>query len=121
LRISGYGSDHPDWVAFGDDAAVAGGVVVSGDEGPAFCGDAIADPLTGLAATAAVVDALARGGGVIIDVSMAAVAATHADPIDGEVDGCRPRMPELPAHPGHELGADNSRVRDLVEARLVAC
>jgi hypothetical protein len=121
VRISGYGSEHPDWVAFGDDAAVAGGLVVALEDGPAFCGDAIADPLTGLAATAEVVDAMARGGGVIIDVSMAAVAATYADPIDGELDDCRPRMPELPAHPAHELGADNSRVRDLIEARLAAC
>jgi hypothetical protein len=121
LRISGYGSEHPDWVAFGDDAAVAGGLVVARDDGPVFCGDAIADPLTGLAATAAVVDAMARGGGVIIDVSMAAVAATYADAIDGELDDCQPRLPELPAHPAHELGADNTRVRDLIEARLAAC
>jgi hypothetical protein len=121
LRISGYGSEHPDWVAFGDDAAVAGGLVISGHDGPVFCGDAIADPLTGLTATAALLDALAAGGGVIIDVSMAAVAATYADPMDGGVADCEPRMPELPAHPAHELGADNTRVGDLVEARLVAC
>jgi CoA-transferase family III len=121
LRISGYGSEHPDWVAFGDDAAVAGGLVVARDDGPVFCGDALADPLTGLAATAAVVDAMAWGGGVIIDVSMAAVAATYADAIDGELDDCRPRLPELPAHPAHELGADNTRIRDLIEARLAAC
>ena len=121
LRISGYGSEHPDRVAFGDDAAVAGGLVNPGDDGPMFCGDAIADPLTGLTATAAVLDALSRGGGVIIDVALAAVAAVYAGSPHSGVDDCRPRMPEPAARPGPELGADNPRVRDLIEARLVAC
>jgi hypothetical protein len=121
LRISGYGSQHPERVAFGDDAAVAGGLVIGGEDGPLFCGDAIADPLTGLTATAAVLDALARGGGVIIDVSLAAVAADYAAALNGGVDDCRPRMPVLSARPARELGADNSRVRALIEARLVAC
>ncbi|MBV8967240.1 MAG: CoA transferase, partial [Mycobacteriaceae bacterium] len=121
VSISGYGRDHPDRVAFGDDAAVAGGLVIPGADGPVFCGDAIADPLTGLAATAAVVDALAAGGGVIIDVSMAAIAAAYAKSTGGEVEYCQARVPDLPAHRAHALGADNSRVRDLIEARAVAC
>jgi crotonobetainyl-CoA:carnitine CoA-transferase CaiB-like acyl-CoA transferase len=121
LRISGYGSGHPGRVAFGDDAAVAGGLVNVDEHHPVFCGDAIADPLTGLAGTAAVLDALTRGGGVIIDVSMAAVAATYAGLADTGVAECERRMPELPAQPARELGADNSRVRALVQARLVAC
>lgn len=78
LRITGYGAEHPDRVAFGDDAAVAGGLVVTRPDGPAFCGDAIADPLTGMQATAAVLDSLTRGGGDVIDVAMAGVAATYA-------------------------------------------
>ena len=121
LRISGYGSGHPGRVAFGDDAAVAGGLVNVDERGPLFCGDAIGDPLTALAGTAAVLDALARGGGVIIDVSMAAVAAGYADLPDRGVAECEARLPELPAEPAHELGADNSRVRALIAARLVAC
>jgi CoA-transferase family III len=121
LRISGYGSGHPGWVAFGDDAAVAGGLVNVDERGPVFCGDAIADPLTGLAATAAVLDALTRGGGVIIDLSLAGVAAAYAGPADSGAVEYERRMPELPAQPAHQLGADNARVRALIEARLVAC
>jgi hypothetical protein len=121
LRISGYGSGHPGRVAFGDDAAVAGGLVNVDERGPLFCGDAIADPLTALAGTAAVLDAVTRGGGVIIDVSMAAVAAGYADLPDRGVAEFQPRLPELPAEPAHELGTDNSRVRALIAARLVAC
>ncbi len=41
LRINGY-RDQPDRPAFGDDAAVAGGLVGAAADGPVFCGDAIA-------------------------------------------------------------------------------
>lgn len=121
LRISGYGSGHPGRVAFGDDAAVAGGLVNADERGPLFCGDAIADPMTALSGTAAVLDALTRGGGMIVDVSMAAVAAGYAHLPDSGVAECEALMPELAAQPAHELGTDNSRVRALIEARLVAC
>ena len=60
LRITGHGTDgeRADWVAFGDDAAVSGGLVGGTAEDPVFCGDAIADPLTGLHAALAVVESL---------------------------------------------------------------
>jgi hypothetical protein len=119
LRVSGYGGAQPDWVAFGDDAAVAGGLVSFGHTGPVFCGDAIADPLTGLAATSAVLDALASGGGVVIDVAMAATAAAYAG--DGPFETVQTHAPTLPSSPAHELGADSGRVRELIESRLAAC
>lgn len=78
VRITGYGPDHPDRVAFGDDATIAGGLAGVGAHGPVFCGDAIADPLTGLTAAHEVVESLQRGGGEVIDVAMAEVAATYA-------------------------------------------
>ncbi|MDT5321189.1 MAG: hypothetical protein QOD88_3711, partial [Mycobacterium sp.] len=53
LRIKGY-RDQPQRAAFGDDAAVAGGLVGAAADGPVFCGDAIADPLSGLEAARAV-------------------------------------------------------------------
>src|ERR1700729_150826 len=77
LRISGY-RDQPDRPAFGDDAAVAGGLVGGGADGPVFCGDAIADPLTGLEAARALGESLRRGGGEVVEVSMAQVAARYA-------------------------------------------
>jgi CoA-transferase family III len=53
ISITGYGREEPesDWVAFGDDAGVAAGLsamMAEPGEAPVFCGDAIADPLTGL-------------------------------------------------------------------------
>ena len=55
-----------------------------------FCGDAIADPLTGLEAASAVAESLGRGGGELIEVSMAAVAATYA---------ALPTLPSVCTHP----------------------
>jgi len=77
LSITGYGSGGPSAsrVAFGDDAAVAGGLVVWDDRGPCFCADAVADPATGLAATAAVLEVLDTRVEAVVEASMADVAA----------------------------------------------
>ena len=77
VSITGYGltGDRADWVAFGDDAAVAGGLAVVGGsyDAPEFVGDAVADPLSGIAAAVVAVRlAKARRAGVV-DVSMAGV------------------------------------------------
>jgi CoA transferase family III len=121
LRVTGYGTDgdKANRVAFGDDAAVAGGLVGAG---PSFVGDAIADPLTGLAATEAVLDALRRGGGEIAEVALAEVAANYACMECSVSEDIVPlRVPELPQQHAAELGADNARVRSIVEARLAPC
>ncbi|MCU1644347.1 MAG: hypothetical protein JWN03_4622 [Nocardia sp.] len=79
LSITGYGRDVPDRVAFGDDAAVSGGLVGRDEAGaPVFCGDAIADPLTGVCAALAVSAAVLAGGGQLIDLSMSRTAAAFA-------------------------------------------
>ncbi len=115
LRINGY-RDQPDRPAFGDDAAVAGGLVDTGDDGPMFLGDAIADPLSGLEAARAVGESLGRGGGEVIDVSMAQVAARYAAlPAGGTATATRPEVP-----PASLLGADNAAVERLVSERLGA-
>ena len=100
LSISGYGSGGRDAerVAFGDDAAVAGGLVSWDDDGPMFCADAIADPATGMVASAAVLGALADGGRWLIDVSMADVAWDLAGP----------------TMPGHDLDAARPTARRAV-------
>ncbi|WP_372515351.1 CoA transferase [Mycobacterium paraense] len=122
LRISGYDDLRP---AFGDDAAVAGGLVGAAADGPVFCGDAIADPLTGLEAALAVLESLGRGGGELIGVSMAAVAATYAAlPTEASVGPYPAPPPQAPppSPPAAGLGADNDAVRRLVsERRCLSC
>ena len=57
-------------MAFGDDAAVAGGLAVAaGGSAPVFVGDAPADPLAGLHAARRPL-VLADGAGACVDVSM---------------------------------------------------
>jgi crotonobetainyl-CoA:carnitine CoA-transferase CaiB-like acyl-CoA transferase len=86
VSITGYGREAFDGnrVAFGDDAAVAGGLVgFDATGGPVFCADAVADPLTGLRAAIAVVSSQLAGGGHLIDVAMAGVSADVARPGGG--------------------------------------
>lgn len=114
--ISGYGTRSSNRVAFGDDAAVAGGLVAWDGSTPCFCGDAVADPLTGLAGTAAVLSALESDGAWIIQASMADVAAGATDPalsVDG-LEPSPPRSSPVPPAPVPDFGADTDRVlRDL--------
>ena len=95
IGLSGYGREEPaaNWVAFGDDAGVAGGLSAllaasrgsgsdsdsgsgsDSDSGWAFCADAVADPLTGLHAALAAWSAWRGGGGVLVDVALQRVVA----------------------------------------------
>lgn len=79
LSITGYGRQEPaaGVVAFGDDAAVSAGLAfcVPDAEAPLFVGDAVADPLTGIHGALAVWAGLQRGGGLLLDLALAAVAA----------------------------------------------
>jgi len=78
VSITGYGREGgaAELVAFGDDAAVAGGLVAYDDDGaPVFAGDAIADPISGLCAAVGALQAVRDGGGVIVDVAMRDAAA----------------------------------------------
>ncbi|MGO4446997.1 CoA transferase [Mycobacterium sp. 2YAF39] len=122
LRITGHGTEGQcaNWVAFGDDAAVSGGLVRGADDDPVFCGDAIADPLTGLEAAVAVAQSLCRGGGELIEVSMSAVAAMYAElPAGCEIHCTAVPQPSIPAS---VLGADNGLVDRLItEKHLASC
>lgn len=75
VSITAYGRED-DRVGFGDDVAAAGGLVCRETAGtPLFCGDAIADPLTGLTAAVLASTAPAGGGGVLWDLAMSGVVA----------------------------------------------
>jgi crotonobetainyl-CoA:carnitine CoA-transferase CaiB-like acyl-CoA transferase len=77
LSITAYGREAPmgEWIGFGDDAAVAAGLVAMDAAGPCFCADAAADPATGLRAALAVVEHLEVGGRWLLDVALARTAA----------------------------------------------
>lgn len=80
VAITGHGwtGAGAERVAFGDDAAAAGGLVSWAEGTPAFLGDALADPITALAAAAGALRALEAGGGVLVDASLARAAAGAA-------------------------------------------
>ena len=70
IRITGHGHDS-NRIAFGDDAAVEGGLTAWDNTGPMFVGDALADPLTGLlAAVAALACSQSADHAWIVDVAM---------------------------------------------------
>jgi len=78
VAVTGYGLDS-DGVAFGGDAAAAGGLVAWDEAGPVFCADAAADPATGLYAAVGAL-ACARSGGGLVDVALSGVAQHLARP-----------------------------------------
>jgi hypothetical protein len=115
VSITGYGRDA-NRVAFGDDAAVAGGLVARDETGPCFALDAVADPLTGVVAATAVDRCLRAGGRWLLDVAMARVAAHVAgadrdarwEPGD-EADALPPRAAP-PIAPAPALGRDTAAI-----------
>jgi hypothetical protein len=86
LSITAHGRTDPqrDWVGFGDDAAVAGGLVARWRDTPCFVADAVADPLAGIAAAGAVMVALRKGGRWLVDCNLAGVSAHVAAAAVGE-------------------------------------
>ena len=127
VSITGHGRRAALRTAFGDDAAVAGGLVagwpaaIDGDDepgGPWFCADAVADPLAGLTAAVAALDRWQAGGGWLLDVSMAAVAAGCAGRPAGAWRGpVAPPRARATTGAARPLGADT----DAVLADLHVC
>ena len=118
VSITGYGRRGArfNWVAFGDDAAAAGGLLAIGADGaPRFCADAAADPATGLHAAVATLAALAGGGSHLIDVPLTNVAAFLVGParVASAVDTSHPiatPTARTPRGTGPSLGQDTERV-----------
>jgi len=75
VSLNGYGRKDPEenWIAYGDDAGVAGGLSylmreASGES--LIVGDAIADPLTGLHAAVAALSCHQQGGGRLLSLAL---------------------------------------------------
>jgi hypothetical protein len=117
VSITGYGRDPATAmrVALGDDAAAAGGLV-GWTDGPVFVADAVADPLTGLVAADAIVDAVTNGGRWLVDVALARVASVAApragDPVLRPMDSASLGRAVPEGAPPFELGADTDQVLD---------
>ena len=164
VSITGYGHAGlgAEWVAFGDDAGVAAGLAIATgcraaasrvrangsssapaekDLPPLFCGDALADPLTGVHAAAAAYESWRAGGGRLLDLALRDVVAhvlgdargagtaevlprQDADAWEvvagGERETVRVPRARRPAGRARLLGADTARVLadlDLEPAR----
>lgn len=134
ISITGYGREEPQagWIAFGDDAGVAAGLshtlyTLTGQA--LFCGDAIADPLTGLHAALLAWSSFVSGGGNLLAVALRDVVA-HCARFDAPVStqalherqrhwrehlrmaGVAAAPPRLrtPVRPARALGADTRAV-----------
>lgn len=113
ISLTGHGREQPERIGFGDDSAVAGGLVCHDRHGPVFCADAIADPSSGLVAAAACLEALAQGERWSIDIALADVAAHLAGPtLDLREVVERPGVLREASGQAPPLGQDTDEVLD---------
>lgn len=133
VSITGYGRDgeQGNRVAYGDDAGVGGGLSAAlrtAGHGLLFCGDAIADPLTGLHSALAGWASWQAGGGRLLDIALCQVvrhctrqplaASAPVERTGNEWQVLIDRIPWPVARPSarglvgraRALGSDNDRV-----------
>jgi hypothetical protein len=81
VSLTAYGrrGGWPNRAGFGDDVAVAAGLVAGPNRSPLLCGDAAADPIAGLHAAVAAAGSLLSGRSHFIDVSMRDAVASTLD------------------------------------------
>lgn len=95
VSITAYGAQGTaaERVGFGDDAAASAGAVFWHEGKPNFCGDALADPITGLLASVAAIGLLAAGVSGQIDISLAGAARWATDSDHDHAAGTEPASP----------------------------
>ena len=112
VSITGYGriGQRAGGVAFGDDAAVSGGLFL--EDPLAFVADAVADPAAGLVAAVAVLAALDSGSGVLLDVPLAGVARwlARGAPVPSGQQHAEPPRARPSGRRAADLGADTARI-----------
>ncbi|MER5197665.1 CoA transferase [Streptomyces sp. NPDC002755] len=130
VSVTADGRDSPR-VGFGDDVAAGAGLVARDADGqPVFCGDALADPLTGLFAAGLALSAPVDGRGRLFDVAMSQVVSatlapaqdsptrdtpTPGRPAPDTRASARPtRDTPAPDRPAPDLGAPGSSAGDAV-------
>jgi hypothetical protein len=123
ISISGFGAPQPHRIGYGDDAAVAAGLVALDENGPMYVADAVADPLAGLTAATLVLEAVVDRKRVHVDLALADVAAeatTLTEPLatNGELHNValprRRPVATAAASPGqHNELWGTARLRDL--------
>ncbi|MCR9094947.1 MAG: CoA transferase [bacterium] len=116
LSITGYGRAH-EWIAFGDDAAIAAGLgwaPGAAEDDPCFCGDALADPLTGVHAAVLALACASNGRGGLLEVSLRDVAAhSAATPIEAaEIEVGRVGADHVIREAGVETPVAPPRIRE---------
>jgi len=110
VSITANGRDSPR-IGFGDDVAAGAGLVAHDERGePVFCGDALADPLTGLIAAELAMSAPENGQGRLFDIAMSKVVAATLPTTKRESPAPAARR----ADPGGTAGrrADYGRIVD---------
>lgn len=117
LSITAHGraEPHAHRIGFGDDAAVAGGLVAEVGGEPRFIADAIADPLTGLVAADVAAGLIEAGGRWLVDVALARVAASIAARADWAPPTGVSSSPVEPAGTGRPLPLGHDTTRVLAE------
>ncbi|MFT4265275.1 MAG: CoA transferase [Nocardioides sp.] len=127
LSITAHGRSR-NWIGFGDDVASGAGLIAREPGRPPMpCGDALADPLAGVAAALAASRALLHDRAELIDVSMHHVAAAAGrgrtvphrigrrssdwwvESDEGDVP-VRPARARVPQEAAGALGADTGRL-----------